>query len=48
MAVNIGLKLFKHELTPAEVVKKSREDRFWRVKLLMVFLRTLLNCMAIV
>lgn len=28
MAVNIGLKLFKHELTPAEVVKKSREDRF--------------------
>lgn len=29
MAVNIGLKLFKHEPTPAEVVKKSREDRFF-------------------
>ena len=29
MAVNIGLNLFRHELTPAEVVKKSREDRFF-------------------
>lgn len=28
MAVNIGLKLFKRELTPKDIVKKSREDRF--------------------